>query len=103
MPTGQVCGHCRQPKHNRATCAAYAEYLELLGEVAELRRALQISEAAREEDSKIIRAFKMTVAELRAKLSGREARIRELEMTLGALAHHSHGSYATLSSKPDDA
>ncbi len=103
MPKGQLCGHCRQPSHNVRTCAAYEEYVKLLAEVDRLRSALRTSEAAREEDSKIIRSFKMTVAELRAKLTRREARIRELENILGAMAHTSHGKYATLSSRRPDA
>lgn len=40
MPQGQVCGHCRQPKHNIQTCEAYARYLAVAEELEETKLAL---------------------------------------------------------------
>ena len=101
MPEGQLCGHCRQPNHNRRTCEAYERYVALEAELERTRSELREAELARDENQSIIKAQAARISQL-------QRRIRELvqerdywKTLMGAFATPSKGTGKGTSQHPD--
>lgn len=99
MPQGQVCRHCRQPKHNIQTCEAYAKYMAVVEELDErshqldeARSQLQGCDLARVEDANIIKVQAAHISQLQAAVKRLAEQRDKLKALLGSVAVSSIGT-----------
>lgn len=92
MPTGQKCGHCRQPNHNRRTCEAYEQYVAKCQEAARLEQQLADARLAVTENQNIIDVLKSRVTQLAGRLRETEAERDRLRALISGLGVHSAGT-----------
>ena len=101
MPTGQTCGHCDQPNHNRRTCEAYEKYLKVEADLRRTEKELAEAEAARDENQNIIKMQASRITELKAQLARLQAEYERLKALVGAFAFPSVGTTKGTSAHPD--
>lgn len=92
MARDQSCSHCRQPQHNRRTCAAYAKYCQAVEERDSFAERLAEAEAENSENRAIIRGQQMTIQQLRDRVRELDATVKRLSAQIGAFAFPSEGT-----------
>jgi len=101
MPQGQVCGHCRQPKHNIQTCEAYARYETVVEELDETRRQLEEAELALIDEQNINKFKTVIISQLKDAINRLTAERDHLKALLGSFAIPSIGTGKGTSKHPD--
>lgn len=101
MPTGQTCGHCNQPNHNRRTCEAYEKYLQVEADLQRTKQELAEAEAARDENQNIIKTQASRITQLKSQLANLQAEYDRLKALVGAFAFPGVGTTKGTSAHPD--